>query len=455
MAFAIPKAPLRIHLMNQLHRCHASHQVYGDPTSWKKKCSKRRMLTTAMALYCFHRIPSSLTSSEILFPSADAFSVTFYLGQRDDRRVNAGRFWHKDGTPVHLIGKRFFATAAYSSSSSSDHSNTSKDGATIASVPPLESTRHLPRLYVEVPHKSLKVNALVPITRAQSHYLLDVMRITNPKRWQDFAGHVRIFNGHDGEWLAKTIETIGETSLKQSSRRRQRKSEAGDESDTVLECLECLIPQSSADDDNNNNSRRKISVQLYLGRLKKKQQRKWVLEKVTELGVDGITLLDTEYSTGSGGDPWDHEKHQAHVIEAAEQCERLTLPSLSPQPLPWEDLLDRINASTNGNGAIQHIWLVCRERCVDSPPILSVLHNMQEVYAAKDDVREVRYHLLVGPEGGWSPNELEIVSDLVTNAVQQPKPETPIVQFVSLGSLVLRAETAAITATAIVGLATQ
>ena len=57
------------------------------------------------------------------------------------------------------------------------------------------------------------------------------------------------------------------------------------------------------------------------------------------------------------------------------------------------------------------------------------------------------YHIVVGPEGGWSPSEIEAFQELQKNQSN--------VRFVSLGPLVLRAETAAIAAISAVALATD
>src|SRR5690606_3428239 len=55
-----------------------------------------------------------------------------------------------------------------------------------------------PRLFVE---NDLGDRARVPLTREQANYLLNVMRL-------DDGGSVLVFNGRDGEWLAR-VETVG------------------------------------------------------------------------------------------------------------------------------------------------------------------------------------------------------------------------------------------------------
>lgn len=360
---------------------------------------------------------------------------------------------HKDTFLGNARGSQLYSTTP----SLSAENATKLDNASSQPSPLLETTRHLPRLYVATAPNSFTPNSLVPITSAQTHYLLDVMRITNPKRWQELAGHVRIFNGHDGEWLAKVMVSIGEGTTP-SRKRQQRKSNENDGTGTVLECVERLAPQPFISSSSINSNG--VYMHLYMGRLKKKQHRKWVLEKVTELGVDSISMMDTEYSVGAGGDPWEYEKHQSHVIEAAEQCERLTLPTMPSEPLVWDGILEKIRQSNKGNDdddKSQHVWLVCRERSVNSPPIVSALQAIlwESRLANETKKRNIHFHILVGPEGGWSPTEMDTFSDLVSKKQQRQPELLNVVQFVSLGSLVLRAETAAITAVGIIGLTAQ
>lgn len=281
-----------------------------------------------------------------------------------------------------------------------------------------DETTHLPRIFVDAP--SLAENGLVSLSPFQSNYL-NVMRISNTKRWGQWASHVRIFNGKNGEWLAKmAVETSSSSSSSNSnnSRRRRRSS---DVDNTILECLKQTKDQPSQDGS---------AVHLHMGRLKK-QRRKWVLEKVTELGISSIDMVDTEFSSVT--DVYEYEKHISQVIEAAEQCERLTIPNLSQTPTAWSDLVEMMEEEDDDteDGSRRH-WLICRERSPNlTLPILSTLDRIN-----KDSCSNV--HILVGPEGGWSPMELDEMSKL-----QETKQN---VHFVSLGPLVLRAETAAIAA---------
>ena len=272
-----------------------------------------------------------------------------------------------------------------------------------------DETTHLPRLYVDAP--SLSEKGLVTLTPFQSNYL-NVMRISNTKRWGSWAGHCRIFNGKNGEWLSKIAIENSSNVSKKVRRRRQSNS---DVDNTILECLQQTREQPA---------QKNPVVHLHMGRLKK-QRRKWVLEKVTELGIASIDVVDTEFSSTT--DIWEYDKHMTQVIEAAEQCERFTIPSLSVDTTPWSDLMNDMEREEESN---DH-WLICRERSPNlTLPIMSALQKIGNDCGSN-------IHILVGPEGGWSPMELEEMSKIETKSN---------IHFVSLGSLVLRAETAAIAA---------
>lgn len=142
-----------------------------------------------------------------------------------------------------------------------------------------------------------------------------------------------------------------------------------------------------------------------------------MIEKATELGVSRVTPVQTERSekgleqaAGKRLSRW-----MRIAREASEQSRRAFLPSLeTPAPLS-EALQDRAT----------YRYALEEARAV---PILTAL---PAAWRAGDQVA-----LLVGPEGGWSDRERSAI------AAAGWKP-------VSLGSNILRAETAAIAALAI------
>jgi 16S rRNA (uracil1498-N3)-methyltransferase len=137
----------------------------------------------------------------------------------------------------------------------------------------------------------------------------------------------------------------------------------------------------------------------------KGERPEWVVQKLTELGIDRIVPLRTERSvvrwTGARGQAT-VEKLRRVAREAAAQCRRVWLPEVG-DTTTFADL-----RSLGGPGEV-----VLAQLSGDRPTLT------QHVVA-------------VGPEGGWSTNELE--SGLPT---------------VGFGLSVLRAETAAVTAGAL------
>ena len=270
---------------------------------------------------------------------------------------------------------------------------------------------NLPRLFVDAP--TLTSGSILTLSPAQSHYV-SVMRLTNVKRWGDRAGQIRIFNGSDGEWLAKVVVTEG------SSKKRGRRGDT-----TIVECVEQLVEQPSQKKDNHSVQ----SIELYVAPIKK-AQRKMALEKATELNVDAIQFIETDLSQASNDN--DHDKNTLHVIEASEQCERLTVPDLAKDLLSWDDLLSQIEKPDENEN---DLWLFCRERSPSSPNILQVLQSEAPTSSTPPPTS---IKVAVGPEGGWSQSELDDIEEISAKDSR--------VRFVSLGSLVLRAETACISA---------
>jgi 16S rRNA (uracil1498-N3)-methyltransferase len=134
-----------------------------------------------------------------------------------------------------------------------------------------------------------------------------------------------------------------------------------------------------------------------------------VIEKATELGATQISPVLTQRTTvrASTADKW-----QRWAIEAAEQCERLDIPQIDPlQPLP-----EVITAASS-----PIYWAAERQ---EAPPLWSQLRADQEKPLT----------LLIGPEGGFSPAEVDLLSG------------HPLVIPVSLGPRILRTETAVIVA---------
>jgi 16S rRNA (uracil1498-N3)-methyltransferase len=151
----------------------------------------------------------------------------------------------------------------------------------------------------------------------------------------------------------------------------------------------------------------------------KQDKFEWVLQKGTELGVSRFVPVIAERSIVRPAAALLNKiaRWEAIVREAAEQCGRARLPEIAP-PLEW----DAAVAGRAGAG------LLAWESATGAPALLPWLQAQPSLAALS---------LLIGPEGGVSAREAQA-------AVEQGW------QLVGLGPRILRAETAAVAATAIV-----
>jgi 16S rRNA (uracil1498-N3)-methyltransferase len=208
-----------------------------------------------------------------------------------------------------------------------------------------------------------------------AHYLTRVMRLGE-------GDEAQLFNGADGEWCARIIEI-----RKRACRLR----------------AETLTRAQSPSPD----------LELHMA-LVKRAPLEMIVEKATELGVRRIRLLRTERTNA---DHTNLERLATIACEAAEQCGRLDVPEITPA----ERFADRL-AAWDANRAL----MFCDE-AGDAPGAVAAL--LRRGHAP--------WAVLVGPEGGFAPEERDAIRAL------------PATTSVSLGSRVLRAETAVIAALSI------
>ena len=145
----------------------------------------------------------------------------------------------------------------------------------------------------------------------------------------------------------------------------------------------------------------------------------WLVEKATELGVTAIQPFISAHSAVRPAEigATRLERWRRIAVEAAEQCGRLTVPDLH-LPVALSDALDQ---------SVGQLFVAAEPAHGVAPSLGSQLHAIEG--------RPVT--LLTGPEGGLTPEE-------VHHAVIAGG------QLVSLGTLILRAETAALAGLAIV-----
>lgn len=231
------------------------------------------------------------------------------------------------------------------------------------------------RLFV---HADLAAGCLVSLAEGQAHYLANVMRL-------DRGDAIRVFNGRDGEWLAR-IERMQKAvaALSVEQRLRAQQAEAGPW------LLFAPVKKSATD---------------------------YIVEKATELGASRIWPVITERTVASRVPL---ARMQATATEAAEQCGRLTLPEIEA-PCTLVELAGR--------------WPRERPLLVAHPPgerrSQAILDAITAVAAHDPASAAPSAGLLAGPEGGLTPRELDVLVSL------------PCAKVVHLGPRTLRAETAA------------
>ncbi len=155
--------------------------------------------------------------------------------------------------------------------------------------------------------------------------------------------------------------------------------------------------------------------------LLKGEKMDWVIQKATELGVERFIPVQSGHSVVKvQAERVDHQRARWEriALEAAQQSERWTVPTIDA---PTE--LGSIWESAAGTSAIR---LMLAERSTGS--------SLNSLSLPCDPSHTL--WLLVGPEGGWDVDELRLAHKHGW-------------QFVSLGTRILRAETAAIAAVSI------
>ena len=326
-------------------------------------------------------------------------------------------------------------------------------------VPKEKTYSKLSRLYVGgSPGRSsatLCKGARVHLSADQSHYLSNVMRIFGKgkrnKRHdssgddENLAQCVRLFDGVNGEWLARVSAVDDHDADIDAGRKKNRRRKRGAPSNLSAECLLQLRQQHHSNED---------ELPWLLFAPIKKHRAKVLVEKCTELGCGKFVPIisdrtDPAAVTGCIGAHQSMdalEKLSVQALEASEQCERLSVPVVTTsiaassveEPETWDvpTLLEKWCGSDNGDEDItaNRRLLVCRER-MPGNGILSRLAN--EGGALKNDKRK-NVAFLVGPEGGWSEEEEKLFEQYAAHHHE-------IIQSVSLGDFVLRAETAAMT----------
>ena len=233
------------------------------------------------------------------------------------------------------------------------------------------------RLYID---EDLGEGRTLGLDHARAHYLRSVLRLAR-------GAELALFNGRDGEWLAR-LDGLGKGWASLTVGRRLRAQDAGPD----LWLVFAPIKRARID---------------------------FLAEKATELGVALLQPVMTRHTAVARVNT---ERLTANAREASEQCGRLDVPEVRA-PRELFALLAEWPAERR--------LLLCAE-AGPARPIAEVLAEQQAQAAAEP----LRFAVLTGPEGGFAQSELDGLLDL------------PFVTPVGLGPRVLRADTAALAALA-------
>lgn len=223
----------------------------------------------------------------------------------------------------------------------------------------------------------LAEGAEIVLEREAAHYVANVIRL-------GVGEDILLFNGRDGEWRATRI--------------------AGGKREVRLEVLRETRPQPLAP-----------TLEYAFAPLKHARL-DYMVQKAVEMGAGILSPVLTRYTQVSRVNV---ERMTANAIEAAEQCGILSLPHVE-EPRSLDAWLSSL--------AEDRLLVFCDEASDDEDPI-----------AALKQARPGPVSVLIGPEGGFSPEERTRIA---------PRGLT-----LSLGPRILRADTAAVAALALVNAA--
>ncbi len=233
----------------------------------------------------------------------------------------------------------------------------------------------IPRVYFPFP---LQSGNLISLDEATSRHLLTVLRLRTGESLQ-------IFNGEGGYYSAKLDSLQKKQAL-------------------------VLVEDFHA-------SQRESPIEIHLGQaISRGERMDLVMQKSVELGVAKITPLMTERcGAPMKGERSDNriQRWQKIVISAVEQCGRCQVPPVYPA-----ETLTQFLAKAEG------LKLICS-------------FTASQIELAKTTLSDGKVTLLIGPEGGFSPSEIQQAQQAGFHPL-------------SLGPRILRTETAAIVALSVI-----
>ncbi len=224
----------------------------------------------------------------------------------------------------------------------------------------------------------------------QANYLLNVLRLGAGDR-------VLVFNGRDGEWRA-SISLRGKRTCVLTPEALERPQEGGPDIDYLFAPL-------------------------------KRSRLDYMVQKATELGVARLRPVLTRRTNA---ERVNIERMRANVIEAAEQCGILRVPEVA-EPVKLEKAIAAWDAART--------LIFCDEAAAIANPIVALEGHMSAMNGLTPPATPP-LAVLIGPEGGFDAAEREMLL------------AKPFTLAISLGPRIMRADTAAVAALALVNAAT-
>ncbi len=236
-----------------------------------------------------------------------------------------------------------------------------------------------PRLFLDI---SLTRDAEIALKKDQAHYLVNVMR-------RKTGDTVRLFNGRDGEWRAEIVDAGKRAATLRLTAQTREQYDPPD-----LWLLFAPVKKARTD---------------------------FIAEKATELGV---TKLQPVFTRFTNSERVRTDRLSALAKEAAEQTERLDLPEIA-EPLILDAILDGWDETRP--------LIYCDEAGDEADaPWGGNAARAAPAFAKLVGLKTEKLAVLIGPEGGFSPEERARLRGLA------------FVVPVGLGPRILRADTATV-----------
>lgn len=183
-------------------------------------------------------------------------------------------------------------------------------------------------------------------------------------------------------------------------------------------------------------------VTLYQG-IPKASKMETIIQKTVELGIDSIVpvFMERTVVVDKGQFGKKLSRWQKISDEAVKQCKRGVIPKVR-EPLKFPDMIHELETAYD--------LVICPYENEENRTIKDCLRGM----ASSGIKNGARVAVIIGPEGGFSENEIQMLSKIVIGREQMmadtDAPFENKVQIVTLGKTILRTETAGMAALAMI-----